>query len=95
MPSMLTDELQLALSAQGLAERVVALALLAFSADELDAMPAEQRTLLNVLLKRRIQQGGKEPDTGDCLRIRQQFELFCENRFSDPATTLLTKQLRK
>jgi hypothetical protein len=95
LPSTSEDELQVALSSQALADQVVALALLAFSADELDAMKAEQRTLLNVLLKRRILQAGAEPDVGDCLLVRQQFELFCENRFSDPATARIVKQLRK
>jgi len=88
------SELGYELAERQLAERVAALALTAFSRDELDGMPAEQRTVLNVLLKRRLRQDGTEPGVGDCLLIRQQFERFCERRFGDPAAMRLAAQLR-
>ena len=69
-------------------------AFLAFSAEELELMPTEQRQVLDVLLKRRLRQGGTEPDVVDCLRIRLQLESFFENRFEEPNAMRLALQLR-
>ena len=48
------DELELAIAARRLAERAMAVALLAFSAEELEALATDHRKVLDVLIKRRL-----------------------------------------
>lgn len=89
------DELQLAIAARQLAERAMAVALLAFSTEELEALPGDHRKVLDVLFKRRLREGGAEPTVEDSLRIRQQFEHYSQNHLDDPNAARLAAQLRR
>lgn len=89
-----SSELQWVIANRRMAEQVETCALMAFSPDELAAMPDEQRTVLDVLIKRYLTQHGETPELADCLRLRQQFEQFCDGHSSTAASFRVAAQLR-
>lgn len=88
------SELEAVIAARRLNEHIEALALTAFSAEELDALSADFRKVLDMLFKRRMAVVGADLSLEDCLRIRQQFESYCDNRVGDPTALRLAAQLR-
>lgn len=94
MKSQYDSEIEQVIANRRLAERVEACALLAFAPEELAAMPAEQRSVLDMLIKRYLNRAGDTPEVGDCLRLRQQFEQFCERQTGGSDSFRLAAQLR-
>jgi hypothetical protein len=88
------SELEAVIAAKRLNEHIEALALTAFSAEELAAIPPDFRKVLDMLFKRRMAQAGADLTLEDCLRIRQQFEQYADNRVGDPTALRLAAQLR-
>lgn len=88
------NELELVIANRRTAERVEACALQAFGAEELAALPPEQRKVLDMLIRRRLAQGGDEPSLSDWLRLRQQFESWCDNQSVQSSAMRLAAQLR-
>lgn len=88
------SELERAIDARRLAEQIDALLLQAFSADELAAIPADLRKVLDMLIKRRMAVAGKDLSLADMLGVRQQFEDYAESRVGDPIALRLAAQLR-
>lgn len=89
-----SSELERAIDARRLGEHIDALLLQAFSADELAAIPADLRKILDMLVKRRMAVAGKDLSLADLLRIRQQFDDYAESRIGDPLALRLAAQLR-
>lgn len=89
------DELEMLIAASRLAEQAMAVALLAFSPEELELLPADHRRVLDVLIKRRLREGGAEPTLEDSLRIRLRFEQYFQNHLDDPNAARLAAQLRR
>lgn len=87
-------ELQSVIADGRSAARLEALALLAFAPDELAAISPEHRKVLDMLIRRRLERSTTEPDIADCLRIRQQFESYCDNQTGSSAGLRLAAQLR-
>lgn len=88
------NELETAIDARRLAERVEALALTVFSAEELAAQPPDLRNILDMLFKRRMRVVGNDLDLEECLRIRQQFDQYCDGRTGNGTAFRLASQLR-
>ena len=88
------NELERAIDARRLAEHIDALILQAFSADELAAIPADLRKVLDMLVKRRMAVAGKDLSLADLLRIRQQFDDYADSRVGNPIALRLATQLR-
>ena len=89
------EELDQAIAEERFAERMREFALLAFSAEELDGLPMEQRRVLDLLIKRRMREGGAEPDAYDSLSIRQQFEEYVLNRMGNMLAAQIGAQIRR
>lgn len=89
-----SSELERAIDTRRLGEHIDALLLQAFAADELAAIPADLRKILDMLVKRRMAVAGKDLSLGDLLRIRQQFDDYAESRIGDPLAFRLAAQLR-
>ncbi len=88
------NELERAIDSQRAGEHIGRLALLAFGEDELAAMPADIRSILIMLTKRRMAVAGLELGVADMLRIRQQVEDYQDSRIGNPAALRLAAQLR-
>ena len=88
------SELEDVIAARRRAEHIESLALQAFSAEELAALPADLHKVLDMLFRRRIAEAGADLGLADCLRIRQQFEQYCDNRVGNPLVLRLATQLR-
>jgi hypothetical protein len=88
------NELEAAIAARRLNEHIERLALSVFSAEELAAVPAENRKVLDMLFKRRMRDAGADLTQADCLGVRQQFEQYTTTRVSDPLALRLATQLR-
>jgi hypothetical protein len=88
------NELETAIDARRLADRVESLALTVFSAEELAAQPPDLRNVLHMLFKRRMRVAGNDLSLEDCLRIRQQFDQYCDNRTGNGTAFRLASQLR-
>lgn len=76
------------------AEALETLALQAFTRDELDALPAAERRVLDMLLKRQLRQS-LDPSLADALHIRRQFEDFCDRQTGAAASIRLFPALRR
>jgi hypothetical protein len=87
-------ELARAIDGHRLSEHVDRLALIAFAAEELAALPADIRNVLKVLTKRRIAAAGLDLGIADMLHIRQQVEDYQDSRLGNPAALRLMAQLR-
>jgi len=88
------NELERAIDNHRLGDHIAQLALLAYADDELAALPADLRTILVMLTKRRIAVAGLDLGVADMLRIRQQVEDYQETRTGNPAALRLAAQLR-
>lgn len=88
------NELEAAIDARRLAERIEQLALSVYSAEELAALTPELRNVLDMLFKRRLRAVGTDLSLEECLRIRQQFDQYCDNRTGNGTAFRLASQLR-
>ena len=87
------SDLERVITEQRKADMLEALALQAFTAEELAAMPAADRRVPGLLLKRQLRTT-LDPSLADALRLRREFEDFCDRQSGNAAAIRLFPALR-
>lgn len=87
------SDLERAITEERKAKALEAFALEAFTSDELAALSPARRRVLDMLLKRQLRDS-LDPGIAEALRVRRQFEDYCDNQSSSAVSLRLSAQLR-